>query len=33
VPNEEALAAGADVVFLCLGHEEAAALERPRARS
>ena len=28
VPNAEALAAGADVVFLCLGHEEAAA---PRA--
>jgi N-acetyl-gamma-glutamyl-phosphate reductase len=31
VTNEEALAAGADVVFLCLGHEEAAALEPPRA--
>jgi len=29
VPNEEALAAGADVTFLCLGHEEAAALEPP----
>ena len=29
VPNEEALASGADVVFLCLGHEEAAALEPP----
>jgi N-acetyl-gamma-glutamyl-phosphate reductase len=27
--NAEALAAGADVVFLCLGHEEAAALEPP----
>src|SRR3954469_15101277 len=31
VPNEDALAAGADVVFLCLGHEEAAALEPPDA--
>ena len=31
VPNGEALAAGADVVFLCLGHEEAAALEPPDA--
>ena len=29
VPNAEALAGGADVVFLCLGHEEAAALEPP----
>ena len=29
VPNEEALAAGADVVFVCLGHEEAAALAPP----
>jgi N-acetyl-gamma-glutamyl-phosphate reductase len=29
VPNEEALAAGADVVFACLGNEEAAALEPP----
>ena len=29
VSNEEALAAGADVVFLCLGHEEAAAIEPP----
>jgi N-acetyl-gamma-glutamyl-phosphate reductase len=29
--NAEALAAGADVVFLCLGHEEAAALEPPAA--
>jgi N-acetyl-gamma-glutamyl-phosphate reductase len=29
VPNDEALASGADVVFLCLGHEEAAALEPP----
>jgi len=31
VPNAEALAAGADVVFICLGHEEAAALEPPAA--
>src|SRR3954453_8697228 len=31
VPNEDALGAGADVVFLCLGHEEAAALEPPDA--
>jgi N-acetyl-gamma-glutamyl-phosphate reductase len=30
VSNEEALAAGADVVFLCLGHEEAAATSLPR---
>src|SRR5712671_5256720 len=29
--NAEALAAGAEVVFLCLGHEEAAALESPGA--
>jgi N-acetyl-gamma-glutamyl-phosphate reductase len=29
VPNEEALASGADVTFLCLGHERAAALEPP----
>jgi N-acetyl-gamma-glutamyl-phosphate reductase len=29
VTNEEALAAGADVVFCCLEHERAAALERP----
>ncbi len=29
VTNEEALASGADVVFLCLGHEESAALEPP----
>jgi N-acetyl-gamma-glutamyl-phosphate reductase len=29
VSNEEALAAGADVVFLCLGHEEAARVEPP----
>src|SRR6186997_2961204 len=28
-PNEEALAAGADVVFACLGNEEAAALSPP----
>jgi N-acetyl-gamma-glutamyl-phosphate reductase len=31
VPNDEALAAGADVVFLCLGHERAAAVEPPAA--
>jgi N-acetyl-gamma-glutamyl-phosphate reductase len=31
VTNAEALAAGADVVFVCLGHEEAAALEPPDA--
>src|SRR6266699_570638 len=29
VPNEEALAAEADVVFFCLGHERAAAVEPP----
>jgi N-acetyl-gamma-glutamyl-phosphate reductase len=29
VTNDEALAAGADVVFCCLGHERAAALEPP----
>ena len=29
VPNDEALAAGADVVFCCLGHERAAGLEPP----
>ena len=29
LPNEEALAAGADVVFACLGNEEAAALAPP----
>src|SRR5215211_1109966 len=29
VTNEEALASGADVVFACLGHAEAAALEPP----
>ena len=29
VPNEEALAAGADVVFACLGNEEAAVLDPP----
>ncbi|HZS30053.1 MAG TPA: N-acetyl-gamma-glutamyl-phosphate reductase [Gaiellaceae bacterium] len=29
VPNDEALAAGADVVFLCLGNERAAAVEPP----
>ena len=29
VPNDEALASSADVVFLCLGHEDAAALEPP----
>jgi N-acetyl-gamma-glutamyl-phosphate reductase len=30
IPNADALAAGADVIFLCLGHEEAAALPPPR---
>jgi N-acetyl-gamma-glutamyl-phosphate reductase len=29
ITNEAALAAGADVTFLCLGHEEAAAFEPP----
>jgi N-acetyl-gamma-glutamyl-phosphate reductase len=29
VPNEEALASGADVVFWCIEHREAAALEPP----
>ena len=29
VPNDAALEAGADVVFACLGHEQAAALEPP----
>ena len=29
VPNAEALAVGADVVFACFGHERAAALEPP----
>ena len=29
VPNEAALQAGADVVFACLGNEEAAALDAP----
>jgi N-acetyl-gamma-glutamyl-phosphate reductase len=29
VANDEALAAGADVVFWCVGHEQAAALEPP----
>jgi N-acetyl-gamma-glutamyl-phosphate reductase len=29
VPNEDALAAGADVVFLCLGNERAAAVQPP----
>ena len=29
VPNAEALGAGADVVFACLGHERAAQLEPP----
>jgi N-acetyl-gamma-glutamyl-phosphate reductase len=29
VANDEALAAGADVVFLCLGHERAAAVDPP----
>ena len=31
VANEEAAAAGADVLFLCLGHERAAAFEPPAA--
>src|SRR3954452_18064748 len=31
VTNAEALAAGADVVFVCLGHEAAAAIEPPDA--
>jgi N-acetyl-gamma-glutamyl-phosphate reductase len=31
VSNDEALASGAEVVFLCIGHEEAAALEPPQA--
>jgi len=30
VTNEEALASGADVLFVCLGHEEAAAIRPPR---
>jgi N-acetyl-gamma-glutamyl-phosphate reductase len=30
IRNSAALAAGADVFFLCLGHEEAAALDPPR---
>src|SRR5436190_24240050 len=30
VSNDEALEAGAEVVFCCLGHEEAAALQPPR---
>jgi N-acetyl-gamma-glutamyl-phosphate reductase len=29
VPNAEAIASGADVLFLCLGHDEAAAFEPP----
>src|SRR4051794_14548012 len=29
VANDEALSAGAEVTFLCLGHEEAAALAPP----
>src|SRR6266700_8156535 len=29
VTNAEALASGADVLFLCLGHDEAAAFEPP----
>src|SRR3954454_7698414 len=31
VTNAEALASGADVVFVCLGHEAAAAIEPPEA--
>jgi N-acetyl-gamma-glutamyl-phosphate reductase len=30
ITNDAALAAGADVTFVCLGHEEAAALEPPQ---
>jgi N-acetyl-gamma-glutamyl-phosphate reductase len=30
VPNDEALAAGADVVFLCLDHERAAEVDPPK---
>jgi N-acetyl-gamma-glutamyl-phosphate reductase len=30
IPNTAALASGADLIFLCLGHEEAAALDPPR---
>lgn len=30
IPNADALAAGADLTFVCLGHEEAAALAPPR---
>jgi N-acetyl-gamma-glutamyl-phosphate reductase len=30
VPNDEALAADAELFFVCLGHEQAAALEPPR---
>jgi N-acetyl-gamma-glutamyl-phosphate reductase len=30
IPNEYALSCGADVTFLCLPHEEAAALEPPK---
>jgi N-acetyl-gamma-glutamyl-phosphate reductase len=29
VPNDEALASGADVIFCCLGHDEAALLDPP----
>src|SRR5881409_3091221 len=29
VPNADALASGADLLFLCLGHDEAAAFEPP----
>ena len=29
VSNADALASGADVLFVCLGHEDAAALEPP----
>jgi N-acetyl-gamma-glutamyl-phosphate reductase len=29
VPNEDALASGAELIFLCLGHEQAAALDPP----
>src|SRR5215207_667326 len=31
VTNDEAAAAGADVLFVCLAHEDAAALDPPQA--
>src|SRR5919201_6629185 len=30
LPNAYALQSGADITFVCLGHEEAAALEPPK---